>query len=355
MTITRYRKLPIEVDTIQWTGSNEAEVQTFTGGASHFYALDAEDREGSDDPEATAAVFDELHSTWVLVYTGQHIVRGVKGEFYPIAEDVLAETYERVQTGRASAEARVLALYEQWVKAGPPPLGVSTSRWWDTRLTELHAATTAAEQAASVDWEEIVRRRERELKTVGEKRHAAEQERDQFREALHKLRYGMERAKGHEFAAEYVVNLIDTTLEQVAVRALEPCDANAQAARAEQAEAERDGAYRERAHLIALIAALTDGAVITPAVDIDEPGWQIVYLTIGTRQCSWHISPRDAELFAFVERVESTDPRAQWDGHTTEEKYAGIAAWTAEVAQRCGPACAEQHTECARCEIARNR
>jgi hypothetical protein len=90
--------------------------------------------------------------------------------------------------------------------------------------------------------------------------------------------------------------------------------------------AERDGAYRERAHLVALLAAMTDGAVITPATDIDEPGWQIVYLNLGGRQASWHISPRDADLFRHVERVDSNDPRGHWDGHTTEEKYAGIAA-----------------------------
>ena len=125
--------------------------------------------------------------------------------------------------------------------------------------------------------------------------------------------------------------------------------------RAEDAEAERDGAYRERAHLVALLAAMTDGAVITYAPDIDEPGWQIVYLTIGGRQCSWHIAPRDAELFEHVERVGALDVRALWDGHTTEEKYAHIAAHTVELAQRCGPACSEQHTERGRCEIARNR
>ncbi|MFF9310110.1 hypothetical protein ACF1BS_04280 [Streptomyces sp. NPDC014748] len=34
--------------------------------------------------------------------------------------------------------ARVIELYEQWVKAGPPPLGTSMSRWWDVRLAELH-------------------------------------------------------------------------------------------------------------------------------------------------------------------------------------------------------------------------
>ncbi len=109
--------------------------------------------------------------------------------------------------------------------------------------------------------------------------------------------------------------------------------------RAEGAEAERDGAYRERAHLVALLAAMTDGAVIVPALDVDEDGWALLYLTIGGRQCSWHISPRDLELFEHVERVRPDDPRAQWDGHTTEAKYAGIAAYTAELAQQCGPAC----------------
>jgi hypothetical protein len=92
----------------------------------------------------------------------------------------------------------------------------------------------------------------------------------------------------------------------------------------EQAIEQRDGAYRERAHLVALLAGLTRGAVIAPAPDVDEPGWQIVYLTIGSHQASWHVHPRDADLFAHVERVEADDPQAQWDGHTTEEKYERI-------------------------------
>ncbi|MFF9269119.1 hypothetical protein [Streptomyces rochei] len=118
----------------------------------------------------------------------------------------------------------------------------------------------------------------------------------------------------------------------------------------EQAESERDGAYRERAHLVALLAAMTDGAVIAPAPDVDEPGWQIAYLTIGGHQASWHISPRDADLVAHIDPVEPDDPRAQWDGHSTELKYARIAAHTAELAERCGPACAEGHTYTGRCE-----
>lgn len=112
---------------------------------------------------------------------------------------------------------------------------------------------------------------------------------------------------------------------------------------------ERDGAYRERAHLVALLAAMTDGAVLVPAPDVDEDGWALLYLTIGGRQCSWHISPRDLGLFEHVERVRPDDPRAQWDGHTTEAKYAGIAAHTAELMARCGPECSEMHRGGFRC------
>lgn len=36
--------------------------------------------------------------------------------------------------------SRVIALYERWVKAGPPPLGTNLARWWDARLAELHDA-----------------------------------------------------------------------------------------------------------------------------------------------------------------------------------------------------------------------
>ncbi len=43
---------------------------------------------------------------------------------------------------------RVIALYEQWVKAGPPPLGTPVSRWWDTRLAELHAAILPPDEPA---------------------------------------------------------------------------------------------------------------------------------------------------------------------------------------------------------------
>lgn len=119
----RRRKKPVVVDTIQWTGDNEDEVQAFTIGATNFYALDPEDRENSEDPEATATVFDNLHNTWVLVYTGQHIVRGVKREYYPIAEEVLADTYEPAEAEARRPRTRwhvELREHDGWVPATTP-------------------------------------------------------------------------------------------------------------------------------------------------------------------------------------------------------------------------------------------
>ena len=88
----RFKSKPTEIEAVQFTGDNEAEVIDFAGNC--FNVLSKEDRENCEDPEATAAVFDDLHSTWVLVYTGNWIIKGTKGEFYPCDEEVFAEKYE---------------------------------------------------------------------------------------------------------------------------------------------------------------------------------------------------------------------------------------------------------------------
>lgn len=90
-----FRKRPVEVQAVRWTGDNAAEVEAFAGGLFH--------RTKPSDvwPDITAEVWDELHSTWVGVKTGQWIIRGVKGEFYPCAADVFDETYERVAGSNA--------------------------------------------------------------------------------------------------------------------------------------------------------------------------------------------------------------------------------------------------------------
>ena len=68
---TTFRKRPVEVEAVQWTGENLAEVTAFTGDADFFRTVDAATAKYSFyDPEITATVFDCLHSTWVGVKPG---------------------------------------------------------------------------------------------------------------------------------------------------------------------------------------------------------------------------------------------------------------------------------------------
>lgn len=91
----RFRKRPIEIYAIQFDGTNHVAISAFAPGC--FEAVNPEDR--GDDPDITAQVWDYLHGTWVGVKDGQWIAQGIRGEFYPIADDVMGETYEAVSNG----------------------------------------------------------------------------------------------------------------------------------------------------------------------------------------------------------------------------------------------------------------
>lgn len=87
-----------------------------------------------------------------------------------------------------------------------------------------------------------------------------------------------------------------------------------------------DAAYRERAHLVAHLAALYPSRI---GVDPAEPDWPVVYVDTEAGQLSWHISAADLPLFAHVPRGE-----ADWDGHTTGQKYARLDNLTRTIAAR---------------------
>lgn len=85
-----YRKKPVEVQAIQWTGDNAADLESFAGSA--FEVLD---QPSGDDPDATASILASQHSTWVLVYTGDWIIRELDGNgFYPCRSDIFDATFE---------------------------------------------------------------------------------------------------------------------------------------------------------------------------------------------------------------------------------------------------------------------
>lgn len=76
-----------------------------------------------------------------------------------------------------------------------------------------------------------------------------------------------------------------------------------------------DSVYRERAHLVAHLAALYRSTIGYD--DPNEPDWAVLMIELPTGQASWHISPDDMDLFDHVRRGGAV----MYDGHSTEEKY----------------------------------
>lgn len=75
-----------------------------------------------------------------------------------------------------------------------------------------------------------------------------------------------------------------------------------------------DAVYRERAHLLAHLAAVYPSHI---QPDPASPGWPVLYISLPTGQATWHIGDSDLELFGHVR----TDVYEPWDGHTTYQKY----------------------------------
>jgi hypothetical protein len=81
--------------------------------------------------------------------------------------------------------------------------------------------------------------------------------------------------------------------------------------------------YRERAHLLALLAAMLGPAVAHIGnADPQEPDWPVLTFETPTGQWSWHVAPGDVGLFAHVRATTPED--RPWDGHSTDAKYGRV-------------------------------
>ncbi|KGR72894.1 hypothetical protein ACVRWQ_06025 [Streptococcus phocae subsp. salmonis] len=78
----KYRKKPVEVEAVQWTGKNEFEVSRFVGPGMFFNDL----RE---------PVIETLEGN-MRTSKGDYIIKGVNGEFYPCKPDIFEQTYESI-------------------------------------------------------------------------------------------------------------------------------------------------------------------------------------------------------------------------------------------------------------------
>lgn len=93
----QYRKKPIVVDAIQWTGNNELEVMGFVGRQLTVNKPPSGMEHDREIPDAWYNIVIPTLEGNMTAIRGDMVIRGVKGEYYPCKLDVFGQTYEIVE------------------------------------------------------------------------------------------------------------------------------------------------------------------------------------------------------------------------------------------------------------------
>jgi len=78
--IRKFRKKPVVIEAVQWTGSNFGEIASLVGKGCAIVG--------------GALFIDTLENRNLEADEGDWIIKGVNGEFYPCKPDIFEKTYE---------------------------------------------------------------------------------------------------------------------------------------------------------------------------------------------------------------------------------------------------------------------
>lgn len=93
--MAKYRKKPVVIEAIQWTGENLQEVLAFTGEHDKFNEWFEDLKDYQNHVSKSGDIFKIFTLEGVMEASpGDWIIRGVKGEHYPCKPDIFAATYE---------------------------------------------------------------------------------------------------------------------------------------------------------------------------------------------------------------------------------------------------------------------
>jgi hypothetical protein len=80
----RYRKKPVVIEAVQFTGSNQHEITMFISGRTKNFT----------ESHGGPGYMIETLEGYMKASPGDWIIKGVQGEFYPCKPEIFAATYE---------------------------------------------------------------------------------------------------------------------------------------------------------------------------------------------------------------------------------------------------------------------
>jgi len=94
----KYKKKPVVIDAVQWTGNNRREMFDFlTQDTFKNETMEISDKHFYIDRHNDGGLVIKTLEGEHLATIGDYIIRGVQGEYYPCKEDIFLQTYEKVE------------------------------------------------------------------------------------------------------------------------------------------------------------------------------------------------------------------------------------------------------------------
>lgn len=93
-----YRKKPVVIEAIEWTGKNHREMYNFL--TNNKYTSDSIQTNGEyfylDFTKVSGGLIIKTLEGEHIATIGDFIIKGISGEFYPCKPDIFEKTYEKV-------------------------------------------------------------------------------------------------------------------------------------------------------------------------------------------------------------------------------------------------------------------
>ncbi len=86
--INKYKKKPVVIEAVQWTGNNYWEIEEFTQNNCHDKGTILDN---------FLSIWNTLEDQWINCPVGHFVIKGLKGEFYPCEPEVFYNSYELVE------------------------------------------------------------------------------------------------------------------------------------------------------------------------------------------------------------------------------------------------------------------
>ena len=103
--MAKYKKKPIVVEAIRWTGSNLEEIRNFVGSDLIEECVELFDIKRTLKKMLVDIAIETPEGTMRVDY-GDYIIKGVQGELYPCKPDIFLKTYEEVDNAETQEERK---------------------------------------------------------------------------------------------------------------------------------------------------------------------------------------------------------------------------------------------------------